>query len=1583
MWRGCVAFAVRLGGIVACRVRYLNSAGIASREIPGISKIAEAFPERWLLYASLQCMPKNSGPIEIDAMVVMDDRVLLLEIKDWNGPLTANGDQWLVADRPRGRSAVDAIQMKARKVKSFLSQTVPGSSPIYVDSRVVLTGSSTKDALSEQEQRYILNLAEAESLASPAGRAAHLEPKTMLSRKPWELEEAFERATRNAKLFAPLERLWSGYRVVEEGVVEHPKKLWREHRAELARDPRRKALLRVWSFDRLPPGLNSMEARKQVAEREPRAIGRLEALGSKILISGVLMPIEEDRDEVLTQHDELRRLASSWTTLDRFIERTRDAATLDDRTLTIATLLKLVGELHTNAIAHRDLGVRNIWVEGPTKLSLTGFMACQMPEEGSVGDWLDILRFYPADDDALTAREADVQAVGRLALKLIGARTGAGAIDHGDESGLPEDAAALAPWFDRALGRHDRFADGQDAAEEFGRLLDDGDRKLVDQALLDRHESTEVPYAKWPIVATLHQSAEKHVYRSADPASGTPLVVKIWFQWRRGRSLASDLALMRLLEGTAKLKDAGRSDLPSYRAIGLGGIGAFVVYDEIEGPTWTSASDTAIEALTRSVALLRALESLHLMDLSHGDVSEQNTILRPDMTVALVDLFDFSQVGEQAIAGGTLRPENFERLGPREIDRYAALSLINDLLAPFQSASIDATRATIANELKRDRIELLEPALVALQNAVAELDRPERREVKVYVPSETSGHLGGSTPAATARAFAQDDGSLEYLITTFERELHVKVVKGVAQAPWIVRPTFRSVTTASIHGVPIDADLIVTDDPSDTIDDLLGLISPLVTVVPNKTIVLPQTPDADQMSTQDRALDVAQYWRRLVELEEELQPSVRITQVVSNVGEHATYGYERVGADFDFDPEDQIDVVWPNGPKIGELQLGLTDSRSLVIRHRSSRRLAAGDKVTLAERQTRSSFDRREKAVDRVLRDEAAIPHLLDYFDPTKTVSATDYGVLVEDADLIPYKLNDGQTAAFKHVARYGPVALQQGPPGTGKTRFIAAFVHWLVTKQGAKRVLIASQSHEAVNNATEALLDLYRTLGGGRPSLLRIGSKGLTDRIRPYHTQSLRERYQARFDTAFKHRVATLGTAVGLRRDFVHSAIDIDRNLGRLVRRLDALARADAVETEHATADERRRHIRSRATATAAFQAAVAEILGDGHDTLPPVDALDRAYLGLLDRFNGSSVSDIAKARQFIELAHEWSASLGSVQRNFEEFLAKTRTVVAATCVGVGQTKIRIDNASFDWVIIDEAARCSASELAVPVRLGQRVLMVGDHLQLKPMLDQAVMDILEDEMSEVDPKALTKSDFERAFVSPFGRENGRTFKEQYRMDPAICRLVSTVFYNPHDVVLDTSDRRSPNPAFHALPSPLDTPAIWVDTSEAADQAEVAAEWNKHSFHNPAEVRAALRILEQIAESPALVTSLDAERDETPIGIICMYSAQKVAIEEALSDCPLDPAFKRLVRVDTVDSYQGKENTIIIMSLVRSDPRRRGHVVSPNRCNVALSRARERLFIVGACKVWRATPADEPMKAVVDYFDAAHTGTRIAPAEAL
>ncbi|MCK4164142.1 hypothetical protein HFK89_17120 [Ralstonia pseudosolanacearum] len=340
------------------------------------------------------------------------------------------------------------------------------------------------------------------------------------------------------------------------------------------------------------------------------------------------------------------------------------------------------------------------------------------------------------------------------------------------------------------------------------------------------------------------------------------------------------------------------------------------------------------------------------------------------------------------------------------------------------------------------------------------------------------------------------------------------------------------------------------------------------------------------------------------------------------------------------------------------------------------------------------------------------------------------------------------------------------------------------------------------------------------------------------------------------------------------------------------------------------------------------------------------------------------------MKLTNDWLASLGSPGRNFEEFLAKTRSVVSATCVGVGQTRIKIETQVFDWVIVDEAARCTPGELAVPIQMAKRVLLVGDHLQLLPMMDDQMLSDLKEVEPDVSFEELARSDFERAFTSTYGQSVGVRLTEQYRMDSAICDLVSECFYEESGIRLVTSAARKSalQPTDFGVPW-LSKPLVWVDASNEHMNSEYRPE-GETTIHNRGEVDAVIAVLEQLAADSALVTALAKLDDETPIGVICMYAGQKRQIELAWSRRPFDPKFKRLVRIDTVDSYQGKENAIVILSLVRSNPKGLpGHVGISNRCNVAVSRAQERLIVVGDAEMWgRRVGPKSPMRRVFEHM---------------
>ncbi|MBY5436501.1 AAA domain-containing protein [Rhizobium leguminosarum] len=1559
---------------MVCQIRYLSSGGIHRREIPGITELAKAYPAEWLLYTSLQCYPPNESPIELDAMVVMDDRVLLLEIKDYQGTLGANGDQWVHNNKRRFRSPVDLLSMKARKVKSFLTQAIPGFGQTYVDSRVVLTGTATKQNLPAQDQSQVWSLQEAISIAQRSARTALLQTTKLQLKRPNQFEADFERVTRNARMFGPLEAEWDGYRVIEEDFFVHPKNIWREHRAEKIRDNRYKALLRIWAFDQLPPGLNSPEKRRFVAEREQRAIGRLHALGSSLVQNGgILMPLADDKDEILTQHHELRSLNGTFTTLDRYLERGRQTLGSDERITTVGSLLGAVADLHSHDIAHRDLGVRSIWAGSPTKIALSGLMGCQLPDEDSIGDWATTLRGYSEEvpdgkaGTASSGRQRDVYALGRLAHRILSGEAVAATLPLSDAPQLSAEFPDLAKWFERStfVEPSDRYHDGREMADEFARIVEQSHAVTIDQTLIDRHETTDLPYLVWQIASNIKQEGRCHIYRSQD-AEQNDLVVKIWLGTRRGATNAVDAAISRLFDGVSRLIASPMPGVPQFVRTGLSAAGPFVVYRHEEGIT-LDAIDGALsneDILHIATSIATCVQAVHAAGIFHGDISKKNILLCKVKTeIRLLDLFDLSEVGDGIIRTPSDCPPNWENLTEKQIDNYAVTKIISELFAKVEDEHITDVSTTAERELARPALDTLDPIIAALKTATERLLGSKPPKLTLSSPNTSADFFksdGGQYYVRAARINAE---IIEYSITGIDKKLMFELVRGELERLTWADESFTSLAHASQHGVPVQLDITFEHGPDGGFEELFAIIEPLVAP--------PSMGDADDIANDDLppTFDVRRYWRKLLELEGALQPEVEILQDIGPAkGPIAIYEYERLGLDFDFDIGSTVEVRLPNGRKVGEVNLDQTDARTLVVEN-SDRRLIAGDRVNLVDRRARTSFDRRMKAVERLLDDGAAVSDLLDYFVPDGQVEATDFQEDISDDVLDRYGLNEGQRGAFRHVARYGPVGLLQGPPGTGKTHFIAALVHWLVTEKGARKILVASQSHEAVNNVIEALLDLYKKIGGARPSLLRIGSKGITEKIRPYHTTSIRERFQARFEAAFKHRISGIGSALGLRRELVIDAVEIDRKFGERVRRLSILHAGESGGARAPAAERRQRDTAIR-IATEAYLSAGRQILDREVDPARLDEELDHAFEILLVRYPEVSPSDLRKARQIIELSREWTAALASPHRNFEEFLVKTRAVITATCVGVGQTKIRVDSKTYDWVIVDEAARCTPGELAVPIQVGRRVLLVGDHRQLLPMIDRAVLKRLRLEMSDASPDEFSRSDFERVFSSKYGKDYGRTLTEQYRMTPEICRLVSAVFYEPHGVLLETSAKRKADPLFEVdLATPLSKPITWVDTSSSLDSGERPAKWDKNTYWNAAEVEAVMEVLECIAKQPSLVAGLVKGSHEAPIGVICMYSAQKVKIEEAFSRRAWDAQFRKLVRIETVDSYQGKENAIVILSLVRSNGVfDQGHVRIPNRCNVSLSRAKERLIIVGAKSMWAHVPKKSPMRQVLDHI---------------
>ncbi|MEM5291925.1 AAA domain-containing protein [Paraburkholderia sabiae] len=1551
------------------------------REIKGVDALSRAFPSEWLLYVSLNCFPRNQDPMEIDAVVVTDDQILLLEIKDWNGKLTSKGDRWFLNKAPRKRSAVIVSEEKARKLRSVIKGASNLAGAFAVEARVVFTGTADASHLPAQERARTLTLTEACLIGDPSQRYNYIPRGRIQLTKAHQLEAEFEKVFNNPRLFQRSEMDWSGYAVTEKDVFIHPRGVWHDHFSQRKSEPRIKGMVRTWSFDRLPVGLNSGEMRKLVALRETNVFGYLQDIQSDLITRNhVLKEAVAPDDEISTDHFEVRHLGPGWSPLDRYLVQQGDDLSLSDRLVIVSSLLNIVAHLHRDNVTHRDIGPRAVWIGSHSDLALTGFMSCQLPDKNSVMDWLADLRGYapalPEDASAIssTGRQRDVYACTYLAAQIL-LGTAPPTDPERVVAALPPEASNLGDWFRRGMASNpaQRFIDAIELTDTFSAIVEDHTPDGFDAALLDRFESHVVPFTAWPPTGPSTTLGLKSIY--PHEKDGQILIVKVWMSLGRNRSLASDSALLRLLQSVDLLRSAPIKGLPKFIAYGLSPVGLFVVYERSEGVPLAALTELPENAsLPLALELLRAVSALHELGCEHGDISPGNMMINVDTgSVCLIDPFDVSPVGNGAVRTPTMCPTNWEHLNQAAIDRYAALKVTCMLLLLDPGEHAKKLLKDLATELDKPVIESLQVAISSLSKAIVAASAPAAREFILRSPA--LNYSFGNADKIYVRRKVGDSGLSTFLLTTPSAQL-VLDGDGILLTHHRFRQTpFTALAyeSASGHG-DLPFRVRVEHGVESGFEELYAYLCG------HERFATPK--GEPQPSVRPPHFDVMWHWMKLVELEEDARVEIVITEILSVRDQMLVCTYENLGKDFDFDEEDIIEI-YAGTRRIGRVDLTASALPVAIAITDTRGRISEGDRLRLAGRREQTSMDRRARAVRRILDYRSVVSNLIDYFDPHQQIRPTPYDVKPETEDLNTYHLNDGQKHAFRQVLAAGPVGLLQGPPGTGKTRFIASFVHWLLTRGGCQRILIASQSHEAVNNAIDSLLRLHKDRGT-RPSLLRIGSKGITERIRPYHTAELRERYRVKFEAAAKFRFSQLSSSLGVDRAYSSDLFDLDKQVGTLARRCASIQEAlKDDETQLAIDRERNRVQRSRVED--AFRSAFRAFAGREPDVSQALQEYEQLVENLAAEHSLISPADVTAACNALKLTNDWLHSLGSPGRNFEEFLAKTRSVVAATCVGVGQTRIRIDAQVFDWVIVDEAARCTPGELAVPIQMARRVLLVGDHLQLRPMFDREMLEDLSAYSPDVKQEELTRSDFERAFTSEYGLEVGVRLTEQYRMDPAICTMVSRCFYEAHDIRLDTSIDRQPTLKRSDIEAPwLSTPMVWIDTQSQQGHEEVQLEGDT-TYHNPAEVDAVMTVLERLSEDRKLIEALAKLDDETPIGVICMYSGQKRQLESAWSRRPFDPKFRRLVRIDTVDSYQGKENAIVILSLVRSNQSgSTGHVGNENRCNVATSRAKERLIIVGNGKMWgKQVSSQSPMRLVLEHMNEHPSSSRVLSVEEL
>ncbi|MEH2461204.1 translation initiation factor IF-2 N-terminal domain-containing protein [Nostoc sp.] len=283
---------------------------------------------------------------------------------------------------------------------------------------------------------------------------------------------------------------------------------------------------------------------------------------------------------------------------------------------------------------------------------------------------------------------------------------------------------------------------------------------------------------------------------------------------------------------------------------------------------------------------------------------------------------------------------------------------------------------------------------------------------------------------------------------------------------------------------------------------------------------------------------------------------------------------------------------------------------------------------------------------------------------------------------------------------------------------------------------------------------------------------------------------------------------------------------------------------------------------------------------------------------------------------------------------------VVGITCVQAANRGFSEEFKSFDVVIIDEVSKCTPPELLIPALKGKKLVMVGDHRQLPPMLDTSTLEEVAQTIGNTREElqfleeSLFKSQFESADESI-----KQMLTTQYRMHPFIMGAINQ-FYDGklESGILEPDTKRAHHLANEIIQESQHL--LWVKTPI---ENQFLEQRNGTSYFNNPEIDAIERLCQQFESTWASRVANGEPKKE--IAVITFYGAQLRKIDERLQS-ELFPSLE--IRTGTVDRFQGMERSVVIVSMVRNNNKGDvGFAKKPERVNVAFSRAQELLIIVG------------------------------------
>lgn len=528
-------------------------------------------------------------------------------------------------------------------------------------------------------------------------------------------------------------------------------------------------------------------------------------------------------------------------------------------------------------------------------------------------------------------------------------------------------------------------------------------------------------------------------------------------------------------------------------------------------------------------------------------------------------------------------------------------------------------------------------------------------------------------------------------------------------------------------------------------------------------------------------------------------------------------------------------------------------------------------------RKDMANVQRQLDALDNIEKEDYSCP-----FNLKRIISGIENpkSKILEDNFIFYNKsLDFSQQAAVKKALNSESLSIIQGPPGTGKTNVVIEIIRQILKENKnnpelpEKKVLLVSQSHTAVDKMLNDLIEQTPD----RINLIRIGKdEKLNSNIKEeYGLDCVKEKW-----------------ITNVRNDcekyFQQICSELQIGADEFITYYKEFEKTYINDTE--------------------------------------INDIDKTVIPSIHERTKSPKRE--KLRKILEIQKQWVEQLPQCEE-VELYIIKSTTIIAGTCTGFISNRV-IREADFDYLIIDEAAKATFPELAVSFNKANKIIMVGDHKQLPPVLNT---DIINKNKHRINSASLSEGIFEKLY-DIFPDENKHRLTVQYRMHPAIGTLISHVFYD--DEIQNGIEKEKRNIGIEDYSN---IAIEWISTSrypkEMRSEIELGVE-PKKTYRNNLE----LRIIKE------KLNYLDSQlKKKTKIAVITAYSAQKYALANMIKQ----QLYANLeVEIDTVDAFQGSQKEIIIYSTVRSSANPKiGFLRSEARLNVAFSRAQSLLIIVG------------------------------------